>query len=86
MLDKYDKRQLFQEAQAKSQTSDGCVFQSINFTGADYGSELKHLKQEANEAYQQVQTALSTASEHQRAQLEQLEQDLQGMINRINTD
>lgn len=85
MLDKYDKRRTFQKAQQGHKHAMDAA-QSIDFSGADYGSELKHLRQEANEAYQQIQTALSTASEHQRAQLEQLEQDLQGMINEINAD
>lgn len=83
LLDKYDKRRTFYEAQkGHKQAMD--AFESIEFNGADYGSELKHLKQEVNEAYQQIQTALSTASEHQRVQLTQYEQDLQSIVNEIN--
>lgn len=83
MLDKYDKRRTFWDAQqGHKQAMD--AYQSIHFNGPDYGSELNHLKQEVNEAYQQIQTALGSASEHQRVQLEQFEQDLQNIISDIN--
>ena len=79
MLDKYDKTRTFQEAQqGHKQAMD--AFESISYNGADYGSELKHVKQEVNEAYQQIQTALSSASEHQRDQLIQFEQDLKELL------
>lgn len=85
LLDKYDKRRTFWEAQqGHKQALD--AFQSIQVNEADYGSELKHVKQEVNEAYQQIQTALSSASEHQRVQLERFEQDLQSIIREINMD
>lgn len=85
MLDKYDKRRTFWDAQqSHKQAMD--AFQSIHFRGPDYGSELKHIKQEVNEAYQQIQTALGVATERQRDQLEQFEQDLQGIMSEINVD
>ncbi len=85
LLDKYDKRRTFWEAQqGHKQAMDAS--QSIHHNDADYGSELKHLKQEVNEAYQQIQNALGSASEHQRVQLEQFEQDLQSIISEINMD
>jgi biotin synthase-related radical SAM superfamily protein len=83
MRDKYDKTRTFQKAQqGHKQAMD--AFESISYTGADYGSELKHVKQEVNEAYEQIQTALSTATEHQREQLVQFEQDLNGIVSDIN--
>ena len=85
LLDKYDKRRTFWEAQqGHKQAMDAS--QSIHYNDADYGSELKHLKQEVNEAYQQIQNALGSATEHQRVQLEQFEQDLQNIISDINVD
>ena len=61
LLDKYDKRRTFWDAQqGHKQAMD--AYQSIHFNGPDYGSELNHLKQEVNEAYQQIQTALGSAS------------------------
>ena len=60
LLDKYDKRRTFWEAQqGHKQAMDAS--QSIHYNDADYGSELKHLKQEVNEAYQQIQNALGSA-------------------------
>lgn len=85
MLDKYDKRRTFQKAQeGHNQAMD--VYESVQFEGSEYGSELNHLKQEVNEAYQQIQTAFVSASEHQRVQLAKFEQDLQGIVNEINAD
>lgn len=85
MLDKYDKRRTFYEAQkGHKQAMD--AYESIEYTGPEYGRELNHLKQEVNEAYQQIQTALSTATEHQRVQLTQFEQDLQNIVHEINID
>ena len=51
---------------------------------ASYGSQLKHLKNEVNEAYQQIENALEVASEKQRARLEQFQTDLQGIVNDVN--
>ncbi len=44
---------------------------------ASYGDQLNHLKEEVNEAYQQIENALEVASEHQREQLRRFQQDLQ---------
>lgn len=85
MLDKYDKRRTFQKAQeGHKQAVD--AYQSVHFTGTQYGKELQHLKQEVNEAYQQIQTALVSATEHQHDQLTQFEQDLQCIMNDINAE
>jgi len=51
---------------------------------ADYGSQLKHLKQEVNEAFEQINNAMEVASETQRSRLEQFRQDLQGIVNEVN--
>ena len=48
------------------------VYYEIVQDSASYGSQLNHLKQEVNEAYQQIENALEVASEHQRIQLEQI--------------
>lgn len=85
MRDKYEKNRSFQEAQ-KNHKQAVDAFEAKIVTSADYGSELKQIKEEVNEAYQQIQTALVTASEHQRVQLEQFEQDLQSIMNEINMD
>lgn len=51
---------------------------------ANYGNQLKHLKQEVNEAYQQITNALENASETQRSRLEQYQQDLAQIVNEVN--
>lgn len=85
MQDKQDKRRSFQEAQQSfKQVND--AFSAIEKTAPNYGTELKHVKQEVNEAYQQIQSALTTASEHQREQLKQFEQDIQVIVNEVNSD
>ncbi|WP_285766876.1 hypothetical protein [Peribacillus sp. SI8-4] len=85
MQDKQDKRRAFQEAQQSYQQVYD-VYSSIDKTAPDYGTELKHVKQEVNEAYQQIQTALVTASEHQREQLKQFEQDISAIVNEVNSE
>ena len=85
MQDKQDKRRSFQEAQQSyKQVND--AYSSIEKTAPNYGTELKHVKQEVNEAYQQIQSALANASEHQREQLKQYEQDIQVIVNEVNSD
>ncbi|AMM92918.1 hypothetical protein QUF81_17465 [Peribacillus simplex] len=85
MQDKQDKRRTFQEAQQSYQQVFD-VYSSIEKNAPNYGTELKHVKQEVNEAYQQIQSALVTASEHQREQLKQFEQDIQAIVNEVNSE
>ncbi|WP_027408815.1 hypothetical protein [Anoxybacteroides tepidamans] len=51
---------------------------------ADYGSQLKHLQQEMNEAFEQINNAMEVASETQRARLEQFRSDLQAIVDEVN--
>jgi hypothetical protein len=70
-----DKQQAFQAAQQgyeQARVADREVIED----SSDYGSQLKHLQQEVNEAMQQIDNALETASEHQKKQLQQFQQDL----------
>ncbi len=78
-----DKQQAFQAAQQGYENAQG-LFETIVSDSAGYGHQLKHLKDEVNEAYQQIQNALEVASEHQRSQLEQFQQDLQSMVTEVN--
>lgn len=80
-----NKQQAFQAAQqGTNQAKD--VYESIIKNDPDYGSQLKRLKNEVNEAYEQINNALEVASEHQREQLEQFQSDLQSIVNEVNTD
>jgi flagellar biosynthesis chaperone FliJ len=87
MMQKYpynkDKQQAFQAAQQGYEEAQG-LFETIVSDSASYGHQLKHLKEEVNEAYQQIENALEVASEHQRAQLERFQQDLQSIVAEVN--
>lgn len=78
-----DKQQAFQAAQQGYEEAQG-LFKTIVSDSASYGHQLKHLKEEVNEAYQQIENALEVASEHQRAQLERFQQDLQSIVEEVN--
>jgi F0F1-type ATP synthase membrane subunit b/b' len=78
-----DKQQAFQAAQQGYEEAQGLAATIIS-DSASYGHQLKHLKQEVNEAYQQIENALEVASEHQRAQLERFQQDLQSIVAEVN--
>lgn len=78
-----DKQQAFQAAQQGYEEAQG-LFATIVSDSASYGHQLKHLREEVNEAYQQIESALEVASEHQRAQLERFQQDLQSIVTEVN--
>ncbi|PLS14700.1 hypothetical protein CVD28_27005 [Bacillus sp. M6-12] len=79
-----NKQQAFQAAQqGVKQALDAS---EIDEHDAGYGSELNHLKQEVNDAYQQIENALETASEHQRSQLEQFRDDLESIVIDVNEE
>jgi phenylalanyl-tRNA synthetase alpha subunit len=78
-----DKQQAYQAAQQGYENAQG-LFETIVTDRASYGHQLKHLKDEVNEAYQQIENALEVASETQRAQLERFQQDLQSIVAEVN--
>jgi flagellar biosynthesis chaperone FliJ len=80
-----DKQQAFQAAQQGFEDAQG-LYSEIVRDNASYGHQLKHLKNEVNEAFQQIENALENASEHQRAQLERFQQDLRSIVNEVNME
>ena len=78
-----NKQQAFQAAQQGVEDVEELYYEVVQ-DSASYGHQLQHLKQEVNEAYQQIENALEVASEKQRAQLEQFQTDLQGIVNDVN--
>ncbi|MDX8360158.1 MULTISPECIES: hypothetical protein [Bacillaceae] len=78
-----NKQQAFQAAQQGTEEVRD-VYNNIVENRADYGSELKHLSNEINEAYEQINNALEVASENQKPKLEQFQQDLHTIVNEIN--
>jgi flagellar biosynthesis chaperone FliJ len=78
-----NKQQAFQAAQQGIEEARE-LYNDIVQDSASYGHQLKHLKDEVNEAYQQIENALEVASDHQRAQLEKFRNDLQTIISEVN--
>jgi predicted nucleic acid-binding Zn-ribbon protein len=78
-----DKQQAFQAAQQGTHQAKD-IYENIEVTSGDYGSQLNHLKNEVNEAYEQISNALEVASETQKDQLRQYQKDLQQIVNDIN--
>jgi hypothetical protein len=78
-----NKQQAFQAAQQGVEEVEE-LYSNIVQDSASYGHQLQHLKNEVNEAYQQIENALEVASEKQRAQLKQFQSDLQSIVNKVN--
>ncbi|GGE63035.1 hypothetical protein [Priestia taiwanensis] len=78
-----DKQQAFQAAQQGVEQALH-TYENIVKSDVNYGSELQHLRQEVNEAYEQINNALEVASETQRAQLERFQRDLQPLVQEVN--
>jgi phenylalanyl-tRNA synthetase alpha subunit len=78
-----DKQQAFQAAQQGTMEAKEW-YENLVRDRADYGSQLKHLKQEVNEAFEQINNALEVASEKQRAQLERFRSDLEAIVSEVN--
>ncbi|WP_059170642.1 hypothetical protein [Bacillus sp. FJAT-27445] len=78
-----NKQQAFQAAQQGVEEARE-LYSEIVRDSASYGHQLKHLKNEVNEAYQQIENALEVASETQRAILEKFQEDLKSMVEEVN--
>ncbi len=78
-----NKQQAFQAAQQGVEHAQETYFDIVT-DSASYGSQLKHLQKEVNEAYQQIENAMEVASEHQRVQLERFQNDLRSMVDEVN--
>ncbi|MGJ7035383.1 hypothetical protein [Anoxybacillus eryuanensis] len=78
-----NKQQAFEAAQRGTMEAKEWYDHLVK-SDADYGSQLHHLKQEVNEAFEQINNALEVASEKQRKQLEQFRHDLQAIVDEVN--
>ncbi|WP_064093394.1 hypothetical protein [Rossellomorea aquimaris] len=78
-----NKQQAFQAAQQGVTEVQNTVNELV-LDGGSYGSQLAHLKNEVNEAYQQIENALEVASDTQKAQLQQFKSDLTSIVNEVN--
>jgi methyl-accepting chemotaxis protein len=80
-----NKQQAFQAAQqGMKQLND--VYSQLVRDSDDYGQQLKHVKNEVNETYQQIENAMEVASETQRQQLEKFRSDIEQIVNDVNND
>ncbi|MBT2755080.1 hypothetical protein AB1K84_09070 [Mesobacillus foraminis] len=80
-----NKQQAYQAAQQGYEDVQD-LYREIIQDSASYGHQLKHIKNEVNEAYQQIENALEVASETQRLQLERFQQDLKRIVEEVNLD
>lgn len=78
-----NKQQAYQAAE-QSVTEIQNTINELVLDGASFGSQLAHLKNEVNEAYQQIENALEVASDTQRAQLQQFKSDLSSIVSEVN--
>ena len=78
-----NKQQAFQAAQQGVEDVEELYYEVVQ-DSASYGHQLQHLKQEVNEAYQQIENAMEVASEHQRVQLETFQNDLRKILDEVN--
>ena len=78
-----DKQQAFQAAQ-QGVTQAENAFKKKKKNDPNYGHDLKELRQEVQETYEQIQNALEVASETQRPQLEQYENNLQNIMQHVD--
>jgi len=76
-------QQAFQAAQQSMEDAEELYYEIVN-DNSNYGHQLKHLKQEVNEAYEQIENALEVATETQREQLEKFQHDLAKMVEAVN--
>lgn len=80
-----NKQQAFQSAQ-QGMKDVVDAYTQVTKDDSSYGTQLKHLKQEVNEAYEQIQNAKEVATEKERLRLEQYEQDLQQIVYEVNNE
>ncbi|MGE8205807.1 hypothetical protein ACQKP0_14720 [Heyndrickxia sp. NPDC080065] len=80
-----NKQQAFQAAQKSfEQVKDG--YSNLVQDSAGYGQQLKHLKQEVNETYQQIENAMEVASQTQKEQLTKYLSDIEQIVNEVNME
>ncbi|MFB9762381.1 MULTISPECIES: hypothetical protein [Bacillaceae] len=78
-----DEQQAFQAAQQGTKEAVN-IASSIVANDPDYASQLKHLRKEVGEAYEQIQNALESATETQYDQLQKYEQDLRKIMQDVD--
>jgi hypothetical protein len=80
-----NKQQAFQAAQQGTQQAKD-LYDSLVDNDPNYGSMVKRLKNEINEAFENINNALEVASETQRKRLETFREELQKIVSDINEE
>jgi uncharacterized phage infection (PIP) family protein YhgE len=80
-----DKQQAFQAAQQGTKQAKD-LYDSLVKNDPDYGSRVKRLKNEVNEAFENINNALVVASETQRKRLETFREELQNIVTDIDEE
>jgi len=80
----YKDNQLTFQAAQKGTKEVMDILNNIDVNGSSYGHQIKQLKQEINEAFQQIDSALIIASEHQKEQLKEYQSELQNIMSQID--
>lgn len=70
-----DKQQAFQAAEQGVQEVRN-LYEEIDETAPEYGTYVKRIKKEINEAQQQIEKALTVAGERQKQLLEQMKEEM----------
>jgi len=78
-----NKQQAFQAAQQGVNHAVD-IYRDLVRNDPDYGHHLKDLKNEVNEAIQQIDNALEVASESQLDQLHKFKNDLQSICSHVD--
>lgn len=80
----YKDNQLTFQAAQKGTKEVMDILNNMDVNGSLYGHQIKQLKQEINEAFQQIDSALIIASEHQKEQLKEYQSELQNIMSQID--
>lgn len=83
VMGSYKDNQLTFQAAQKGTKEVRNLLNNLDVNDSAYGHQVKQLKQEINEAFQQIDSALVIASEHQKEQLKEYQSELQNIINHI---
>lgn len=80
-----NKQQSFQAAQQGTSAA-ADAFRSASQEEADYGAQVKQVKEEVNEAFAQIQNARENATGNQNMRLDQFEEELNQIVSEVDKE
>ncbi|MCD7033655.1 hypothetical protein LRR81_05375 [Metabacillus sp. GX 13764] len=78
-----NKQQSFQAAQ-QSAADAVELNHAVSKEDADYGSQMKHVKEEVNEAFAQIDSARENASATQNSRLDEFQQEIETIADEMD--